>query len=405
MAEARKGYFLAYTEQEKQQLAKTYTPEQVAAIEAAEKAIDPADLATQAAPRRDPFKFGYLEDFSRVESTIDKRPSKLRGEGEDYENVRDYAKFTQPEDKMKQIADVLLEPGMEDEEGLGSERDTFAELWAKALSDTNDMPISDGMQEALDFDTGDNRNIDVDTMVDATSAALQYQQAKAAPPASGAKESKMTTYAKIQSLLREYDNHHDPPDVAPDIPKINDPGVRWETPGDEDASAADDETAVAYARLAKAINQSVETIRKYRTKTLVTHRVVNQTRLGKIDSMYFLVVAGDEKGMVGIGEGKAAEGDEASRVARLNAIRNMKPIRRYENRTIFGEVKGKSGAAEVTLAARPPGFGLRVSSHVFEIAKCAGLYDLHARSTRSRKSENQAVWAESKLIKARQPHE
>lgn len=385
MAEARKGYFKSYTEQEKQQLARTYTPEQVAAIEAAEAAIDPADLATQAAPRRDYFKFDYLEDFSRVEPTIDKRASTLRGEGDDYENVTDYARFTQPEHKMQQIAEALLEPGNEGEEGLGSERDSFAELWAKATTNADDMPINDSLKEAFDFDTGENRNIDVNTMIDATNAALQQQAALAAPPsASASRDTKLSTYAKLQQLLSEYDNHPDPPSVAPTLPKINDPGVRWESPGDDDPAAADDETAVAYARLSKAINQPVEKIRSYRTKTLVTHRVVNQTRLGKISSIYFLVVAGDEKGLVGLGEGKAAEGDEASRVARLNAIRNMKPVRRYEGRTVYGEVKGKSGAAEVTLAARPPGFGLRVSSHVFEIARCAGLHDLHARSTRSR---------------------
>jgi small subunit ribosomal protein S5 len=93
----------------------------------------------------------------------------------------------------------------------------------------------------------------------------------------------------------------------------------------------------------------------YKIKVLVMHRVVNQTRLGKIQSMYVLAVAGDGHGRLGIGEGKATEADEATDKARQAAVRNMRPIPRYEERTIFGEVKGKVAACEVQLMSRPPG--------------------------------------------------
>lgn len=108
-------------------------------------------------------------------------------------------------------------------------------------------------------------------------------------------------------------------------------------------------------RLCQQTGLSVQDIRSMRTKTLVRHRVANQTRMGKIQSQYFLTIAGDGKGMLGIGEGKAAENEDAARQSLMNAIRNMQPIARYEERTIYGNVQGKVGASVVQLSARPPG--------------------------------------------------
>ena len=58
---------------------------------------------------------------------------------------------------------------------------------------------------------------------------------------------------------------------------------------------------------------------------------------------------------MGIGEGKATEFADARTQAQYNAIRNARPIPRYEDRTIYGDVKVKMGAVEVELMTRPPG--------------------------------------------------
>ena len=59
--------------------------------------------------------------------------------------------------------------------------------------------------------------------------------------------------------------------------------------------------------------------------------------------------------MLGIGEGKSVEPEDARRMAIYKAIRNMKPIPRYEQRTIYGEVKAKVGGTNVVISSRPPG--------------------------------------------------
>jgi small subunit ribosomal protein S5 len=49
----------------------------------------------------------------------------------------------------------------------------------------------------------------------------------------------------------------------------------------------------------------------------------------------------------------------------MNAIRNMRPVPRYEERTIYGDVEAKVGASVVQLSARSPG----MLQHDFETSK------------------------------------
>ncbi|KAK5742831.1 28S ribosomal protein S5, mitochondrial [Elasticomyces elasticus] len=158
-------------------------------------------------------------------------------------------------------------------------------------------------------------------------------------------------------------------------------------------------------RLRQQTGLTAEAIRKLRVKNLVSHRVVNQTRMGKIQSLYFLTIAGNQDGMVGIGEGKAAEDEDGKRQAMMNAIRNMRPIARYEERTIYGEVEGKVGGSVVQLSARSPGFGNRCQHLIFELARAAGISDLAARTPRSRNKMNVVKAAFEALTKQRLPED
>jgi small subunit ribosomal protein S5 len=115
------------------------------------------------------------------------------------------------------------------------------------------------------------------------------------------------------------------------------------------------EASPALVRLMQMTGYSLKEISALRVKSIISHAVVNQTRLGKIRKSYFLSVAGNGNGRIGIGEGKAEEGSEALLQSQYRAIRNMQPILRYEKRTIFGEVHGKVSATELELYARPPG--------------------------------------------------
>ncbi|KAL8806049.1 MAG: hypothetical protein Q9182_001581 [Xanthomendoza sp. 2 TL-2023] len=184
--------------------------------------------------------------------------------------------------------------------------------------------------------------------------------------------------------------------LAPEIPKLD--ILKRTTVGKEDIEPS-------VQRLMRQTGFDATEIRRFRVKILVTHRVVNQTRLGKIQSIYYLTVAGNGKGLLGVGEGKSAEPEEARAQARNSAIRNMQPIPMYEGRTIFGDVKGKVSATEVELMTRPPGFGVRCQSLIFEMCRCAGIQDMAARVTRSRNHMNTVKATLKALLSQRLPED
>src|SRR4051794_12334305 len=110
-----------------------------------------------------------------------------------------------------------------------------------------------------------------------------------------------------------------------------------------------------YDQLRKQTGYTLDEILDFKVKVLVKHNVTNQTRLGKINSLYCLAIAGNGNGRLGIGQAKGQEAENTQALARIAAIRNMQPIPRYEERTIYGEVEGKVSAVEVKLFSRPPG--------------------------------------------------
>ena len=267
--------FQPYTRPEKSALSKKYTPSQLEAIEAGEAAIDPKDLAMQAAVRHDPMSLNYLDDFSSIQPVIDKP---VRAPESNYDpNLR----FREDEELVENL-DHLIE-NMPDRELSEEEATRF-------LENVENMRLTAGKEEA------------------------------------------------------ELNPHSS---LAPEIPKFTN---RYNNVS-EDEETADPRLQ----RLMKQTGFTMKQIKRFRVKQLVFHRVVNQTRMGKISSLYSLAVAGNQKGLVGIGEGKASEPEDSQRQAILAAMRNLTPIPRYEDRTIYGDVKGKVGGTELVLMNRPPG--------------------------------------------------
>jgi small subunit ribosomal protein S5 len=134
-----------------------------------------------------------------------------------------------------------------------------------------------------------------------------------------------------------------------------------------------------FKALMEATGLSMEYIEKLMKRPLVYKFVSNQTRTGKIRSLYCLTVVGNGNGMVGYGEGKADEHASATEMATIQAIKRMVPVYRYEDRTVYGDVEGKFEASRVSLRARPPGFGIRAQYYVHEVCRCAGISDVGAK--------------------------
>ncbi|KAI1111203.1 37S ribosomal protein s5 [Nemania sp. NC0429] len=327
--EFSKKTFPDYTPEELDILRQRYTPEQMAALEAGEASIDPNDLTIQGRIRKDPYRLPYLDDFSRILPIVDKRP---QPHPLPPQNVRFMSEIEHEKD-LEKLADSML-PKDVNFDGMTLEQ------------------IEQTIEEKVDTDIASAK------------------------------------YFEDRSTLAHFDKPSNSA-LAPGLGK-NLRGVSglFTPPVDPEDAELDPDGEHNQLKRRTGIGMKDLLPLRATTKTLVTRLVTNQTRLGKIQSFSVLAIAGNGNGRLGIGEAKSVEAGVATRKAKDLAIINMRPIRRYEDRTIYGTVRAKVGATIVQLESRPPGFGLRASHRLFEMFRAAGIRDIAAKMPRARSPMN-----------------
>ena len=286
--------FKPYTEEERLALANKYTPAQMEVVEAGEKAVTPEDLDKRGVIRTDHGGLPYLDDLSIVQPVVDKKP-------EVDEPIDPNWRVLSSDEYMQSFSEYM-------------------EQFDKYNENPNETDPAKIRPNRRDF-------------MEALSQAPMFKDSKG-------------EYFKGNSI------------VAPAVPKFtaspdDTPVVKKPEAEEEEVDERDPEGI--YDQLRKQTGYSLDDILGFKTKILVQHRVVNQTRLGKVQSMYMLAISGDGNGRLGLGQAKGQEAQNTMNLVRISAIKNMQPIPRYEGRTIFGEVDAKVSAVEVKLMARPPG--------------------------------------------------
>lgn len=303
--QAAETKFPKYDDAETALLQNRYTPSQLSAIKAAEAAIDARDLVVQGKNRVDMFALPYQDSLAEVDPVTD-HAEKLSHRDIEGKQFFRKANAVERDEAMAQIA-----------------TETLAKLYPDGIPDEADMNPTE---------------------------RDRLEQAMHASLAQAALDPRSVYTSKNPNVVRALaDPRHNV--ILPSLPRIETTMVRQT----RRMASLEEQEDPRQKRLQKSMGWDQQQIRKLRVKVLVSHGVVNQTRMGKIRSQYYLSIAGNGDGLLGVGEGKSVEPDEGRKQSMMAAIRNMKPVPRYENRTIYGNLEHKVGATKVQLMARPPG--------------------------------------------------
>ncbi|KAI3407143.2 MRPS5 [Candida oxycetoniae] len=181
----------------------------------------------------------------------------------------------------------------------------------------------------------------------------------------------------------------------PPIPQVRSPDrddlrIRFADAPRGDSNSAHNVTATKTTyQIAKELSQLTgldeSYIRNLYIRPLVMKRVSLKTAKGNIPNFFVMSVAGDKNGMLGLGIGKSRDGIRtAATKAHWSAVKNLAPIKRYDNRTILQSFEKKYHASKLKFSPAPIGFGLRCNSNVFEICQAAGIKDIRGKIFKSR---------------------
>ncbi|ETS02065.1 37S ribosomal protein S5 [Trichoderma reesei RUT C-30] len=408
----RQEKFPDYTPEELDALSKKYTPEQLEALKAGEAAIDPEDLIFQGRLRDDPYRPQYMEDYTVLDPRYDVKPEI---EGTPWEpqwlNPSDWAdkygsKLADLTDKKTsdQLTRAMVRALRRVKESNGEE---LIDLTEEELVDLEKDP--ELLKKYLVEEDGDDKSNGEAVTITQEQAmkldrAIDEEWRKELSkigegPDSG--ELEPTNLELIEDGPAGTSRLHSA--EAPELGKV--PGVEglYKSAADPEDEGQDDDGR--YQEIKRLTGMSLRDIQSIYRKVLVTRWVTNQTRLGKVRSTSIVAIAGNGNGRLGLGIAKSTEAGLAAETAQLLAIRNMKPIRRYENRTIYGNAKAKVSGTVVELFARPPGFGLRCPHRIFEMCRASGIHDIAARMPRSKNPMNSVKAAYEALMNQVDPEE
>ncbi|KKS89089.1 MAG: 30S ribosomal protein S5 [Parcubacteria group bacterium GW2011_GWC1_43_11b] len=117
---------------------------------------------------------------------------------------------------------------------------------------------------------------------------------------------------------------------------------------------------------------------EYDHKAIDIRRVARVVSGGRRFSFSVVLIAGNKKGKVGVGIGKAGDTSLAISKAMANAIKNMIIVPMTKTNSIAHEVEAKFGSSRVMIKPAPS-HGLVAGSALRIVLELAGLHDINAK--------------------------
>ena len=123
-------------------------------------------------------------------------------------------------------------------------------------------------------------------------------------------------------------------------------------------------------------------------KLVHINRITKVVKGGRRFGFAALVVVGNQKGAVGIGQGKSKQVPDAIKKATEMAKKNMIRIPLKDGRTLHHDIYSKSGSGKVLMRSAPTGTGIIAGGAVRSVCEALGIQDVVAKSLGSANPHN-----------------
>ena len=135
-----------------------------------------------------------------------------------------------------------------------------------------------------------------------------------------------------------------------------------------------------------AENKKIES--DIKEKLVAINRITKVVKGGRRFGFAALVVVGNQKGSIGIGQGKSKQVPDAIKKATEVAKRNQVKVPLKDGRTLHHDVKGKNGSGKVLMRSAPAGTGIIAGGPVRSVCEVLGIQDIVAKSLGSANPHN-----------------
>ena len=123
-------------------------------------------------------------------------------------------------------------------------------------------------------------------------------------------------------------------------------------------------------------------------KLVAINRITKVVKGGRRFGFAALVVVGNLKGSIGIGQGKSKQVPDAIKKANEIARRKLIQIPLREGRTIHHDVKAKDGSGRIILRSASKGTGIIAGGPVRAVCEVLGVKDIVAKSMGTSNAHN-----------------
>ena len=142
---------------------------------------------------------------------------------------------------------------------------------------------------------------------------------------------------------------------------------------------------------------------EYKERLVGINRITKVVKGGRRFGFAALVVVGNEKGSIGIGQGKSKQVPDAIKKATQDATRNLVKISLKDGRTLHHDVRGRNGSGKVLLRSAPAGTGIIAGGPIRAVCDVLGIHDVVAKSLGSANPHNMVKASVNALLAQRSP--